>query len=472
MKQRKYIKIVDYIKGKIAKGEWAIGSRIPSQRMLAKEFEVNRSTVITALDELMADGLIKGKPGIGNVVTNNTWTLMGNQAAANWGASISKGVHKASMMMVQEINNAESDDNLIQLSKGELAPDIFPLEQMKAVVRQVSEDLCPFGYEEPKGNLKLREAIGSYLEDRGLSVSPSSILVVSGALQALHLISIGLLQKGAEVLLEKPSYLYSLSVFQSAGMNLRGLPMDGQGLKVDSLHRSNDHGKNILYTIPSYHNPTGTLMSKERKQEVLEACVHEQLPIIEDDVYRDLWIDSPPSAPLKTMDHYGNVLYLGSLSKSLSPGLRIGWLVGPESVISRLADLKMQSDYGSSSLSQQTATNWLASGLYEQHLLNVRKELKTRREAVLGFVQTYLGDVAEWDVPSGGFFIWIKIYPAYKVSRLFQKALSKGILLNPGSIYAEQSDQCLRISYGYESLARIEEGIGKLREIIYASEGI
>lgn len=466
MKKPKYQLIVDFIKEKISMGEWAIGSQIPSQRNLAKLFEVNRSTVITALEELMADGLIEGRAGKGTVVTNNTWTLMGNQLSTNWNENVSLGIHKPSVSTVQEINEAESNNNLIQLGKGELSPDMFPLEEMKSIVQKVSNQLTSFGYEKPKGNIKLRQAISDYLKIRGIHASPSSILVVSGALQALHLISIGLLKKGSTVFLEVPSYLYSLTVFQSMGMELKGMPMDSKGLMVDSIYQTKEKGKNILYTIPTFHNPTGTLMEEKRREELIEYCVREQLPVIEDDVYRDLWIDNPPPEPLKAMDHHGNVLYLGSLSKTLSPGLRIGWIVGTESVINRLADLKMQLDYGSSTLSQLVAAEWLSSGLYDLHVQNVRDKLSIRRRTALDALEKNLSSYATWEIPKGGFFIWVRIKSPFKVKRLFEKALAKGILINPGSIYAEHSEQFIRISYGFASLDNIKKGIFELSEII------
>ncbi|WP_400195187.1 PLP-dependent aminotransferase family protein [Lysinibacillus telephonicus] len=466
MKKPKYQLIVDFIKEKISIGEWAIGSQIPSQRNLAKLFEVNRSTVITALEELMAEGLIEGRAGKGTVVTNNTWTLMGNQLSTNWNENVSLGIHKPSVSTVQEINEAESNNNLIQLGKGELSPDMFPLEEMKSIVQKVSNQLTSFGYEKPKGNIKLRQAISDYLKVRGINASPSSILVVSGALQALHLISIGLLKKGSTVFLEVPSYLYSLTVFQSMGMDLKGVPMDSKGLMIDSIYQTKEKGKNILYTIPTFHNPTGILMEEKRREELIEYCVREQLPVIEDDVYRDLWIDNPPPEPLKAMDFHGNVLYLGSLSKTLSPGLRIGWIVGTESVINRLADLKMQLDYGSSTLSQLVAAEWLSSDLYDLHVGNVREKLCIRRRTALDALDKYLGLYATWEIPKGGFFIWIRIKSPFKVKRLFEKALAKGILINPGSIYAEHSGQFIRISYGFASLDNIKKGIFELSEII------
>ncbi|MDM5155101.1 PLP-dependent aminotransferase family protein [Bacillus sp. DX1.1] len=464
----KYQQIVNYMKEKITNGEWPIGSKIPSQRKLATVFNVNRSTVITALEELTADGLVQGKMGMGTIVVNNTWTLLATDPPPNWNEYIKAGLHKPSKVMVQEINEAESNKKLIQLSKGELASDIFPLDTMQLVMRNVSEKMNAFGYEEPKGFLPLRQAISQYVKSFGIHASPSSILIVSGALQALQLISVGLLHRGLTVLLEQPSYLYSLHVFQSAGINFSGIPLDNQGILPNVLSRRNKHiqGKTTLYSIPCFHNPTGILMSEHRRKEIINVCEKEQLPVIEDDIYRELWIDETPPSPLKALDKHGHVLYLGSLSKTLSPGLRIGWIIGPEPVIERLSDIKMQTDYGSSSLSQRVAAEWLSSGLYQQHVKSVREQLKIRRKVVIKALEAHYKDIASWDVPSGGFFIWLKIRPKMPMRKLYLKALSKGILLNPGSIYEEESDRYIRLSYGYASIEDLSQGIYQLSQII------
>lgn len=223
MKRPKYKQIIEYIKEKIGNGEWPIGSKIPSQRTLARQFNVNRSTVITALEELAADGLIEGRMGKGTVVVSNTWTLLANRSSPDWGKYVAAGFQQPSRKTVQEINQSESNPALVQLSKGELSKDMFPLSVMKEMMGKVAHRLEAFGYEEPKGYLPLREALSRYLRTIGIQASPASILIVSGALQALQLISMGILQSGSTVFLDRPSYLYSLHVFQSAGMKLSGL---------------------------------------------------------------------------------------------------------------------------------------------------------------------------------------------------------------------------------------------------------
>ncbi|WP_210366801.1 PLP-dependent aminotransferase family protein [Bacillus sp. REN3] len=463
---RKYQLIIDFIKEQIGNGTWPVGSRLPSQRELAKRFAVNRSTVITALEELAAEGLVQGKSGAGTIVLNNTWSLMRSGPLINWNEQVRMGTHLASLSIVQAINKAESDQRLIQLSKGELSQELFPLREMKTVIQQAGEELSPFGYEDPKGYPALREEVSLYLRKKGIQAPPTSILIVSGALQALHLISIGLLKRGSTVFLENPSYLYTLSTFQSAGMKLKGIFTDDEGIQPKMIKEEAVSGNSVLYCHPTFHNPTGALMGSERRKELLKLAERMRLPIIEDDVYGDLWLDAPSPPPIKSFDREGNVLYLGSLSKSLAPGLRIGWLVGPEPVIDRLADLKMQTDYGSSSLSQRVASKWLVNGFYQEHLNKIRGELRRRREVLLSALETHLGDVAEWESPAGGFFIWVKINRDIPVAVLHSKAMAKGVLLNPGRMYSSNKLQYLRLSYANAPVDELIKGIVILETII------
>jgi GntR family transcriptional regulator of abcA and norABC len=228
---------------------------------------------------------------------------------------------------------------------------------METLIKKMSFSNVAFGYEEPKGSLRLRQAVCKHLERFGITASPSCVLIVSGALQALQLVSFGLLKKGSILLTETPSYLHSIKVFQSAGTKLIGVPMDQEGIKTRLVRQYKEQlAASLLYTIPSFHNPTGITMSSSRRAELHQLTRDEQLPVIEDDVYRDLWLDKAPPPPLNY------ILYIGSLSKTASPGLRVGWIVGPEPVIERLADIKMQTDYGTSALSQGIAAEWLSGG--------------------------------------------------------------------------------------------------------------
>lgn len=458
-----YKQIVYYIKNKIATGAWPVNSKLPSQRAMAQAFQVNRSTLITALDELIADGFLKSKVGSGLWVINNSWSLLSSENYVNWNSHIDQGVIRSNFNTIQEINRLEINPSLIRLGTGELSPDFYPEKEMNTIFSKLSGSIASMGYEEPKGSLFLRQQISGYLKTFGINASPASIMIVSGALQALQLTCFGLLRKGTTVFLEKPSYLFSLRLFQSMKMHFSGLSLDSEGIQLAAVSDlCMNKNAAVLYTIPCFHNPTGILMTEKRRNDLIALCQYERLPIIEDDVYRELWLDFPPPPALKAMDKEGLVLYLGSLSKTLSPGLRIGWIVGPEQVIEQLADIKMQTDYGASSLSQWVAAEWLSNGLYQEYLDKVRVQLRIRRNAVCKTLKTYFSDIATWNIPQGGFYIWLSFNYPISLKQLFKICLEQGLLINCGNLYDHLSSQHLRISYAYASITDLNEGLYRL----------
>ncbi|SDH67758.1 GntR family transcriptional regulator, regulator for abcA and norABC [Alteribacillus persepolensis] len=461
-----YLQIKQYILDKIKSGEWHVGFKLPSQRKLAEDFGVNRSTVINAYDEAAADGYIDSYQGRGTIVVDDSPESEETVHPPDWHAYAKSGKHHPNTAVVQSINREEFNTEMIRLGTGELSPQLLPVQQMNALFQHISIDDKQLGYEEPKGSLLLREQISERVLTLGISASPGDILITSGALQGLQLVASGLLQKQSTVLVEKPSYLYSLQLLQSENIQMAGLPLYPENYETEIEKARKKHNPALMYTIPSFHNPTGRCMTVSQREELLHACRKYSLPIIEDDVYHDLWLDTPPPPALKSMDTHGLVLYMGSLSKSLSPGLRIGWVIGPEEVIDRLADIKMQTDYGSSSLSQKIVYHWLKSGRYEEYVEQIREHLRKRRDFMLKLLHEYFQDIAAWNTPKGSFYIWIQFHSEVSVNRLYYKALQKNILLNPGTIYDKTAAQSLRLSFAYASYEEMEYGIKTLRELI------
>ena len=303
------------------------------------------------------------------------------------------------------------------------------------------------------------------LASRGINVQPSNILITSGSLQALQLISVGMLKPGAQVYTETPTYLKSLQVFQSAGISFTGIAMDKSGLvpwKIGKVPNGS-----LLYTIPTYQNPTTLVMTAARRKEVFDFCSKYRLPILEDDAYGELHFEEDvPPLPIKALDDSGVVLYTGTISKTLAPGFRVGWLVGPESVVNRLADVKMQMDYGASSLSQWALTEIFNSGAYDEYLGQLRLQIKERRDIVLEALDKNFSDIAAWDLPTGGLYIWLRVNSKISSDKLFEEALSKNILLNPGSVYDYKENKNIRLSFAYANKEDLAKGIASLGDII------
>lgn len=464
-----YQQIVQFVCDKVASGEWPVGTRLPAQRILAENFGVNRSTVTTAIDELTSYGIIAGLRGAGTKIINNTWSLM-LPAAPDWEALISSGSFRENINTIQAINRLEFVPDMTRLGTGELDPRLFPSNKFKVALQHVSNRISGLGYLGPLGLPELRQALSQHMQRFGVNVPPSCILVTSGALQALHLISVCLLPEGSTVFTEAPSYLKSLQVFQSAGMHLSGVPMDSRGLqypKLESLLKSQkSSGASILYTIPTNQNPTGVTMPLEQREKLMRFCMDNKLPIIEDGAYHELCFDGEPPLPLKALDKTGNVLYLGSASKTLAPGLRIGWVIAPEPIVQRLGDVKMQMDYGASSISQWIFTEFLSSGAYDEYLNELKEELRHRRDHALAVLNKHYQKIATWNVPNGGFYIWLTFKEASIAEHIFQKAVKEHILLNPGDIYDFERNNSLRLSYAYTTCEEFESAVLKLLRAI------
>lgn len=461
-----YRQIYFYLKEKIQTGEWPAGSALPPQRKLAEAWGVHRSTLVSALDDLMSEGLINSKRGSGTRIAN-TFRPLYAPSQINWNSYVDSGAMLQNQPIIQEINHLEFNSKLIRLGTGELHPSLLPTNDLKDLVKNCAKKIDSFGYGEPKGLYRLREQISQHLKKNGITASPNSILVVSGALQAIQLVCFGLLPPNARLLLEQPSYLCSLRLYQSLHMRALGVGLDENGIQPALLQSLlQKYACALLYTIPSFQNPTSTVMSAGRRLEILNLCRQHRLPILEDDTYGNLWLDGPPPSPIKSMDHHGSVLYIGSLSKSVGPGLRIGWITGPEPIIDKLADIKMQNDYGSSRLSETVAAEWFAANLETRHQKNLRLQLLQRRQVMLSCLNMHFSSLASWNIPKGGFYIWLKLRRPIAPARLFQRALKIGLLLNPGILYDTLDQNHLRLSYAYANPDELKFALPKLSALL------
>ena len=457
-----HTQIVDWFTSRIACGDFTAGMKCPPQRVLALQFEVNRSTINTAMDELKANGLLETRIGAGTFITQNPWQSM--LAQPKWQEHIEASVHKPNVKTIQLINDYEQRTDMIRLGTGELAPELLPTAQLEQSLQHLTLQPRAIGYSQPQGSLQLRESICAHLQKRGLHTTPNNILIVSGALQAFQLIALGLLERGSLIFQQEASYLNSIHPFQSAGMHM--YPVKHQEHLKQTLQAAKKNRQSLFYAIPTLDNPTGRNWSMAEKKSVYEACKALSIPIIEDDVYYELLFEETNEVPLKALDETGHVLYIGSVSKTLSPGLRIGWVVAPEAVVKRLADIKMQTDYGSSAFSQEIVTHWLTSGLYEQHLVTLRTQLKARARFLEQLLEKYFREIATWENSKGGFYIWLRFHKPVINKALFLALLEQKVLINPGYIYQPNNFHHIRLSYAYAGFEQLEEGIIRLATMI------
>lgn len=453
--------IINWITNQINTGNWVVGTKLPTQRQLALQFEVNRSTIQQALDELKADGIIEAKRGAGVFVANNSWNLLAKKQQPNWQRYIDESIHKPNYRTIQLINEYEQEDSIIRLGTGEISPNLLPTKELLESLQNLSLTGKDIGYSSPQGHEELRIAVCQHVKKRGIATTPDNILIVSGALQALQLLAVSLFEPGSIVFQEPISYLNSIHPFQSYGIQMKSIKRDAA--LSTTLYSLKKHRQTIYYTVPTLDNPTGKVWSTEEKKRFYEICTSLQIPILEDDVYADLLFETD-SHSIKSFDSSGQVIYISSVSKTLSPGLRIGWIIGPTPVIKRLADIKMQMDYGSSAISQKIVTYWLTSGLYQKHLVELKSQLKSRANFMISILSEYFHSIATWESPKGGFYIWLKYNKPIVTRELFLKVLKRNVLVNPGYIYDTEDSTHIRLSYAYASLDELKYGLMILYE--------
>ncbi|TDL94318.1 PLP-dependent aminotransferase family protein [Macrococcus carouselicus] len=465
MNKTKYQGIIDYILKEINEGRLEVGMKLPSQRILAKKFGVNRTTIINVLDILKSYGVLESRERSGIYVANSRW----NEYVHNnlsWQNYIGNSPTKNNQFYIQEINRCEFVEGIIRLGTGELSPELIPNNIFKEIINKDVFDQLSTNYEAPKGNILLREEVKRLANKRGIHCEVEEICITSGALQGLKLISDGLLIPKSKIIIESPSYINSIRTWHRIQSKIVPLSIDYIKNNINSIFKEDeDYSNSIFYSNPTLHNPTSNSYSLAEKESILKQCKAKGIPIVEDDIYSELWFNGDPPKSLKELDESNNVLYLGSLSKTVSPGLRIGWIIGNERVITHLADLKMQNDYGASSISQFVATQWLKY-YHDKHIDKIKIELIHRKEIMENALNEYLGALGRWNKTEGSFYIWFKFNVKVDIKKLFQFSIQAGLLIHPGEIYSDKEKNSIRFSYSYIEKNKINSSIKKLREII------
>ncbi|MGP7816447.1 aminotransferase-like domain-containing protein [Niallia sp. 01092] len=361
----------------------------------------------------------------------------------------------------------------ISLSSGYPAPSLVPSEEMKKAVDNLikEERDLPFHYQGSPRSASLQELIQKRLEKRGISISDGELLITSGAYQALDVIARTLLDQEAAVAVESPTYMEVLETFQNYTKEIITIPLDENGIQTDELEvvlkerkRNGFALPRFLYTIPSFHNPSGTTLSPERRKRLLELSKEFNFLIVEDDAYGELSFFETP-LPCKAIDLDGRVLHVGSLSKVVAPGMRIGWIAGPKELISTFAWFKKDLDH---SFIQAAMAVYLESVDVEERNKMLTEVYRTKCDAMVKAVEQFFPKSATWYVPKGGYFMWIKI-PGVDTSRLLEKALAIGVSYIPGKYFyfnQEEGTEFLRLSFSYSDKEDIVKGVQKLGELL------
>jgi 2-aminoadipate transaminase len=363
-------------------------------------------------------------------------------------------------------------------------PEQVPVEDLRAaadaVLRREGTSLAYYGVAHgPQGYKPLREFLALKLErDAGITCNADDILLVSGSLQAFDLINGALLSAGDTVIVERDTYQGMLTRYMRAGVNAVGVPLDRDGLRIDALADTLAalKAKNIrpkyIYTIPTVQNPTGTIMPMERRLKLLELAQSYGVPVFEDDCYSDLiWNGERPPA-IYAIDTSGGVIHIGSFSKSVAPALRVGFIVAPWPILSRMIALK--TDAGSGALEQMVLAEYCTPH-FTSHVPALRRGLRKKLETLMDALDEQFGTAAEFDDPPGGIFLWVKLPDQVDTRKLYQSALAAGVAINPGPEWStdpEHSRSRMRLCFASPTEQEIRDGVAILAEICRKEFGI
>lgn len=463
-----YLQIAELLERSIASGEYPPGSPLPSERKLAEQLGVNRSTIVQAYAELRSAGLVESKVGSGTTVSRSKWGISPSHTP-NWRQYAEGGSFLPNLPFMRRIRSSmHHHGQMIDMASGELAEPLFPSGLLQSIMQE-QPFTEPLGYDHPQGNPQLRVELSAFLRKQGIAAPEASILVTSGSQQSLYLITQCLLAPGDAVAIEDPSYCYSLPMFQSAGLRICRLPVHHDGIDPDDIARLyREHRIRMLFLNPNYQNPTGTSLSMEKRQRVLAIAAELRIPIVEDDPFSLTSFHNQALPSLKALDKEDIVLYIGSLSKIAASGLRIGWLVAPQTVVSRLADARQQMDFGPSILPQWLAGRLLASNEFPRHLQMLRKALEAKQQRMIGALEHYFSEKIAFTAHPGGLNLWCKSKENISDHRLLEESIQRGLVFVPGSVYGSE-EGFIRLSYARPEPAQMEIGIERLAAALRAS---
>lgn len=377
---------------------------------------------------------------------------------------------------IRELFKLLGKPGIISFAGGFPDSAMFDVEGLKeASARALAEE--PGGalqYGATEGYDPLRAQLSAFMKGKGVEVAPDGLIVTTGSQQALDLLGKTLISPGDKVIVEGPTFLATIQCFRLYGAQLISAPIDAEGVQVDRLEQLIvEHKPKFVYLIPTFGNPSGAMLSLERRRKVLELAVKHGTVIVEDDPYGDLYFDKapPPSLMSLTNEVPGSrerVVHCGSLSKVLSPGLRIGWMIAPPELLAKATMCKQFSDAHTSTFAQATAAQYLKSGRMPGTLAHVRNVYAERAAAMGAALKRELGEAIAFTQPGGGLFFWARLTGAggklADANVLAQRAIEKGVAFVPGApFFAEKPDVAtLRLSFATANVEKIEEGIARL----------
>lgn len=402
--------------------------------------------------------------------------------ATSWEYRYAQRTKGMQSSVVREILKIVSQPDVISFAGGMPAPELFPIEQIEEACAKVLREHGPkaLQYSITEGYVPLREFIVEKMGRYGIVANVDNVLITTGSQQALDLVAKILLDPGDVIIVEAPTFVGALQSFTAYEASYASVPLDGDGLMVDLLEKKivETHPK-FMYVLPNFHNPGGVTLSEERREDVVSLAHRYGVPILEDDPYGELRFEGEHLEPLVVISarqnggdpagyFKGDVIYMSTFSKTLAPGLRLGWVVAPVEVVRKLVQAKQGADLHTSSFDQMMAYEVMRGGFLEEHVKEIREMYRQRRDAMLAAMDRHFPDGVAWTRPQGGLFLWVTLPPGVDCLELIGVAIEQRVAFVPGTaFYADgRGRDALRLTFATCPTDMIDEGIKRLGKAI------
>lgn len=456
-----YIQIQRHIEESIARGELKMNSKLPSTREVSKLLNISRNSVISAYEELESKGIITTKKGVGTFVI-----IEKNSHCESYSIDYSSLINTyGATLRNKDILKSELPFKKGMISFKSIAPEpsLFNLDDFKRAILDAwtyeEANLLNYGY--AKGYRPLIHYFLEYMEEKSVDITNKDVLITNGFTEAFDILLSSMTNKGDYIICEKPTHNTALKLMEAYGLNVIQVKMNKDGLDIEALEKAlDDYTPKFAYLIPSYNNPTGIVTKTQRRKEIYNLFRKYAVPIIEDGFNEELLYSSSPTLPIASLCGDGNgVIYIGSLSKILFPGLRIGWILGDENLIDVLESVKRGRTIHSSFLDQSAFYYYLKSGAFNRYIKTVRKYYKDKYNLVMDMVNKYIP--YEYVTGEGGLHIFIKLKNNLNAKELLELCFKDGVVFMDGSIFYFDNapSDTLRIGFGRVSDEDIEKGI-------------
>jgi len=470
-----YRQLGSYLRDLIDSRRLPPAERLPASRDLAATLGVSRNTVNQAYQDLIDQGLLHARVGRGTFVAARPGSRNGPrdpepaERGFAWGGLLARRNRALTLpaSFAGELAPARLD-----FRGGQVDHETLPVAELKRAHGRAIEQLRELAdHRDPRGWPPLRQAIAQALVSRGIRCAPDDVAIVNGAQQALDLIARVLVDPGDSVVMEEPGYFGARFAFAAAEAHVLGVGVDDQGLRTDELARLlRTRRVKLLFTTPAVQAPTGVSLSPDRRRELLELADEYQLPVVEDDYDSELRYGAPPAPALKNLDDAGRVVYVGTFSKALFGGVRVGYVVAPQPLLWRLVLSRFASDFQTDPVAQAVISDLMLSGGLERHVRRVRRLYGARREAMLSALAAHMPEGVRWLPPAGGSAVWITLPPAVDPDALLERSRAEGIAYTRGDVFQLDGEgkESMSLSFARLAEAEIEEGVAALARLVGA----